>query len=184
MIKNMLKLMTILLFGVSYVACTKSTESSLEETNTIEKMKSVEEKKPLEGTKWKLTGIVDTSTNELMVLEPKYLDDIFSRIFNVNDFYTLIFDTDSAFSGRTTTNIIMGTYITNLENFDKFNNEEYVTNSILFTSFGGTKLGELGDGGLWWVIFPTIRFFSLQEKELKLFYNDYQNYFLFKLLEP
>jgi len=197
--KKTLLLLTAFFIMGSFAACTKETESSTEETNTIEemksaeetntveKMKSTEETNPLEGTKWKLAGIVDTSTNELMVLEPKYLDDFFSRVYDVNDFYTLMFDKDDAFTGRTTTNIIMGTYTflkTDLENLDKSNNEKYVTNSIFFDSFGGTKLGELGDGKLWWDIFPTIRFFSLQEKELKLFYNDNKNYFLFKLLEP
>jgi len=176
--KKALLFLTVFLVMGSFAACTKGAESPMEETNTveetniIEKMKSVEEKSPLEGTKWKLAGIVDTSTNELMVLEPKELDDFYRHVYSVGDFYTLMFDTDSTFSGRTTTNVIGGIYIT-----------DYVTNSIHFTSFGGTKLGELGDGGLWWVIFPTIRFFTLQGNELKLFYNDNKNYFLFKLLK-
>jgi len=182
MIRKILKLMTVSLVLMScFVACTKKEkiEDIPKEPEEVS-IKSIDEeaikmtnddKSPLESTKWKLVGIVDANTNELKVLEPIDSDGFASHFFD--EFYTLLFESKNTFSGRTTTNGIGGTYEVN-----------YETNSILFLDFGGTKLGELGDGNLWWSIFPKIKSFSLQENELKLYYNDNNNYLFFKAFKP
>jgi|GEM_PF-472829 len=180
MIKQAFKLMAVLLvLAGSLTACTKkekieepTEEPTVEEVVILEGASlDTNEEFPLAGVKWKLAGIVDDNTNELKVLEPKDSDGFTSHFFG--EFYTLLFETKNIYSGRTTTNEIGGTYEAN-----------YETNSILFLNLGGTKLGELGDGNLWWSIFPTIKSFFLQENELKLYYNDNKSYLLFKAFEP
>ena len=116
----------------------------------------------LAGTKWKLAGIVETQKSDLKVLEP----------IECEQCYIIYFDSDCTIVGFTTSNEIIGTY--------KINFEE---KSIIFISFGGTKVGELGDGKLWWDIFPTIKSFFLKKNELRLYYNNQKNYLLFNQIE-
>ncbi|MCL1936775.1 MAG: InlB B-repeat-containing protein [Candidatus Azobacteroides sp.] len=59
------------------------------------------EENALQGTKWKLMGIVDAQTSEIKILEPK---DCEKR-------YTLAFDTDSTFSTFSSVNELVGGYI-------------------------------------------------------------------------
>ena len=113
----------------------------------------------LEGTKWKLAGIVDKKTDYLKVLEPK----------DCEECYTLAFDTDSAFSSFSASNELTGDY-----------KVDYETNRIQITNFGGTKMGEIGDGNLWWNIIPSVESFSLKKDELKLYYDNENYYLLFK----
>jgi len=116
----------------------------------------------LKGTQWKLAGIVDSQTDKLTVLEPA----------DCEECYTLTFDTDSTLSTRSTSNDLTGKYISN--------NSKY---SFHIITFGGTKVGEIGDGNLYVIPFwnKSIESFSLQKDELLLYYNDKKNYLLFKL---
>ena len=127
----------------------KWKENSLQETN-------------LQGTKWKLTGIVDVQTGNLTELEPK----------DCNECYTLMFDTDSTFLTFSSVNELGGGYIA-----------DYETYSFQIIYFGGTKIGENGGGQLYVDPFDTmtIQAFSLKENELKLYYDSKKKYLLFKL---
>jgi len=121
-------------------------------------------KDTLQGSKWKLVGIGSLDKIALQELEPK----------NCEKCYTLTFDTDNAFQTFSSTNELQGTYKAN-----------YGTQKIQITDFGGTKRGEIGDGYLYWShdIWHTVQTFSLQDDELRLYYNENRNYLLFRLLE-
>jgi len=116
----------------------------------------------LEGTKWKLAGIVDVETGNLKVLEPEDCDKC----------YTLTFDTKNTFTTNSASNGLSGNY-----------KVDYEKKSIYFTNLMGTERGELGDGNLWWSFFYLIEYFSLQENELKLYYNENFNYLFFKQVQ-
>ena len=118
----------------------------------------------LQGSKWKLAGIGSLDKIALQVLEPK----------NCEKCYTLTFDTDSTFQTFSSTNALHGIY-----------SADYGTQKIKITDFGGTKIGEIGDGNLYWNhdIWHTVQTFSLQKDELRLYYNENKNYLLFRLLK-
>ncbi|MDR0295788.1 MAG: hypothetical protein LBH91_06370 [Prevotellaceae bacterium] len=115
----------------------------------------------LEGTRWKLIGIVDVQTGDLIELEP----------INCNEYYTLTFDTGSTFQTFSSVNELQGIY-----------KADYTNQTIQIVNFGGTKMGELGDGNLYADPFGemAIQSFSLQGSELKLYYNDKKNYLKYK----
>ena len=119
----------------------------------------------LEGTAWKLVGIVDSKTDKLKELEPK----------DCEKCYTLTFETYNTFQTFSSSNELQGIYKAN-----------YSTQTIQITDFRGTKKGEIGDGYLYWNhdIWYTVQTLSLQENELRLYYNDNKNYLLFKPLKP
>jgi hypothetical protein len=119
----------------------------------------------LESTKWKLASIVDTETGTLKELEPK----------DCEECYVLTFDTDSSFLTFSSTNELGGGYIA-----------DYETYSFQVTCFGGTKVGEIGDGQLYARLFGEglIQSFSVSKNELRLYYNDNKNYLLFKSQQP
>ena len=114
----------------------------------------------LNGTKWKLAGIVENETDSLSVLEPT----------DCGECYTLVFDTDNTFSTFSSTNELMGNYIV-----------DYETYSIHIINFGGTKLGEIGDGELYYNIWHIVQSFSLEKNKLKLYYED-KKYMLYNQL--
>ena len=126
--------------------------------------KSESETNTLQGTKWKLAGIVNAQTGNLKVLEPK----------NCDKCYILTFDTDNSFQTFSSTNDLQGIYMA-----------DYKTKTMQISDFGGTKIGEIGDGNLYWNhdIWHTVQTFSLQGKELRLYYNENKNYLLFKSLK-
>jgi len=152
-----MKLLKLLTFSLLLIIAATSCNSN----QKLQTEAPEEQPENLEDV-WKLTGIVDVETNELRVLEPKDCDKC----------YTLKFNTDSTFSTLSSINVLGGAY-----------KADYITNSIHIFNFGGTKIGETGDGYLWWDIFPTIQLFSMKENELRLYYNNKKNYLLFKLLE-
>ncbi len=113
----------------------------------------------LTGTQWKLAGIVNASTGEMQELEPKDCEKCF----------TLSFDTDSTLSGHSSENDQFGKYIA-----------DYKTQNISITDLWGTELIERGDGNLFLQTLISIQSFSSQSGDLRLYYNDKQNYLLFK----
>ena len=125
------------------------------EGNTLQKTN-------LQGTEWKLIGIVDVEVDNLTELEPK----------DCEKCYTLTFDTDSTFLTFSSVNELGGGYIADYENY-----------SFQIIYFGGTKIGEIGDGELYVKPFEnmTLQSFSLTENELRLYYNNKKKYLLFKL---
>jgi hypothetical protein len=113
---------------------------------------------PLEGTKWKLAGIVDVKTGALKELEPK----------NCEKCYTLEFDSDSIAHGKSIANRI-GVIL-----YPK-------------TRFGlETLIGDShnGDAQLFYDSWETIDSYRTKENELRFFYNNKRNYLLYKLIEP
>ena len=141
---------------------TEGVTNVVEEPTEIETPMEVEPSNNLVGTQWKLAGILDTQTGVLKELEPKDCDRC----------YTLTFDTDTSFSTYSSSNELGGGYIV-----------DYVKYSYQIIYFGGTKVGEWGDGPLYVDPFwkRDIQSFSYKENELKLFYNENKNYLLFKL---
>jgi hypothetical protein len=85
--------------------------------------------------------------------------------------YTLEFLTDSTFITYSATNEFYGTYVA-----------DYESSGInIITSFGGTKVGSMNLHD-WWDVFPKIDKFTLNENELKFYYDEEQHYLLFKPL--
>jgi len=85
--------------------------------------------------------------------------------------YLITFKEDFSFSGTSSTNEIWGEY--EIDN---------TLSNIAITRMGGTKLGEVFDGGLYMQSLKKIFSFSLHENELKLYYNR-QDYLFFKSQE-
>ena len=105
----------------------------------------------LQGTKWKLEGIVDIQTSTLKELEPK----------NCDKCYTFVFDTDTTARGYTCVNAM---YIGGL-------------NPIVI---GGTKIYETGDAGICFDALFSVKSYTFDGKELKLFFDNNNNYLLYK----
>jgi hypothetical protein len=114
----------------------------------------------LNGTKWKLAGIVDLETNTLTELEPK----------DCEECYTLTFDTDTTLSALSISRkvyIDLNQYPRNIEamlHIQSHNDGEKFCDAIL-----------------------AVEAYSTTSKELKLFYNDLydegKKYLLFKIIE-
>ena len=118
----------------------------------------------LQGTKWKLIGIVDTQIGDLTELEPKDCDEC----------YTLAFDTDDTFSGQLADNIMFGKY-----------KVDYETDVLCFTEIAVSEMlsiwGEYEI--LYWQILRKIRYFTIEDiypKILHLYYNDGKDYLKLK----
>jgi len=117
----------------------------------------------LEGSSWKLVGIVDSQTSVLTEFEPK----------DCNECYIIVFDTDSTFSGQTTSNIFWGDY-----------EIDYNTHTLRFANMIGTEVGEYGDGYKYGEILNKIHAFKVSSttypRMLHLYYNDGKNYLKYK----
>ncbi|MDR0581707.1 MAG: hypothetical protein LBG31_01970 [Prevotellaceae bacterium] len=107
----------------------------------------------LEGTKWKLAGIMDAETDVLKELEPK----------NCEKCYTLVFVTDSTALGISTANRV---------NVD-------LTAYLMRIP---TMAGEITDDGYeFYDTIRFVTSYTVTENELKFFYNEKKNYLLYKL---
>ena len=122
----------------------------------------------LTGVKWKLAGIVDVKTGELKALK-SYTD----NGKDCEKCYTVTFKEDGTFTGFSTTNEMYGNYLIN-----------YSTHDFKISGLGGTKINELGDGEIYCNILKTVQSFDLVESELKLYYNNKNNYLSYKLMSP
>ena len=139
----------------------------------------------LEGTKWKLTGFVDQKTGKIIEPEPKD----FSH-HNVNDennwgrcdCFTIYFDIGLCGVDLVPKPTVSIMAVSNL--FCAAYEVDYVTSSIYIAPLFGTDLCEIGDGYLYFRAFETVQSFSLKKNVLKLYYNDNNNYLLFKLYKP
>ncbi|MDR2232968.1 MAG: hypothetical protein LBE56_07585 [Tannerella sp.] len=133
----------------------------------IEEPAEFDSSNPLVGIIWKLVGFVDTQTGVLREPEPKNCDFCFRPWFEC---YILLFDKDGVFYTHSSTNEMRGYY-----------KADYETNQMeISRDFGGTKIGEIGDGNFWWTVFPQVTLFVLKDNELELYYNEKNNYLLFK----
>jgi hypothetical protein len=114
---------------------------------------------PLEGTKWKLSGIVDVETGVQRELEPK----------NCAGCYTLVFDTDHTASGCS---LVSVKTVIDLLCLDKYTN-----NDMGF---------EPNDVNIFRSAMVSIKSYAVTSKELKLYFtNNYSKieYLLFKSVE-
>ena len=140
------------------------------------------------GTKWKLVGSVDVETGEITAYVTKDFEEFDCERCNQPPFnfdlknctplpdceecYTLIFGSDTTFTGRMFVNDIGGIYHIN------------DTTGEFRGGFTSTLVLDVCEYVIdWKTKFPTIRYFSLQENQLKLYYNDQKNYYLFKRKE-
>ena len=129
----------------------------------------------LQGTKWKLAGIVDTQTGELKELEPK----------DCVKCYTIVFGTDSVFKETSSINIEAGWYKiftgNSTSNFIVcWYKIDYKTGAFHIYNIGGTEVGEVGDGYLYRQILLKIQSFTVKDTYLHLYYDDGKNYLIFK----
>jgi hypothetical protein len=115
----------------------------------------------LKGTTWKLKGFVDVETGNLKVAEP-----------NDPKCYILTFDTDSTYTGISSTNHIYGEY-----------RVDYEKSTIDIVNPMGTEISELFDGLMYMQSFMSVQSFLISGKELRLYYNAGKNYLLFKTKE-
>jgi hypothetical protein len=114
----------------------------------------------LTNTTWKLVNFVNVASGETTEAEPK--DDWC---------YLLTFHKNKKLSGSTSTNEFQGSY--------KINPSTCYINISMGMS---TLVGEFLDGNLYIEAIDNVDFFSVQEDELKLYYNNKQEYLLYKAL--
>ena len=130
--------------------------SVTEELRTDVHFTRIEENSILQGTKWKLEGIVDTQTGILTELEPNDCDECYSFTFN----------TDSTATGRSTSNEL-GVKL------------KPVVRIFLMTYALGTDF-YLEDAILFCNAIDTIISYELSGNYLKFYYNNGENYLKFK----
>ena len=110
----------------------------------------------LSGTKWKLADIIDAQTGVLRELEPK----------DCEKCYSFTFDTDSTAAGWSTSNVLLVSLKPKVRIFiatDALGTDFYLDDAILFHNVIG-----------------SIITCELNKNELKFYYNDNNNYLLFK----
>ena len=111
----------------------------------------------LEGSKWKLVGIVDGISGKLKELEP-----------NGENYFILSFDDDCWFYGYSTMNNISGNYLA-----------DYETNSLVVWCKKMTNTDELPDGELYINLLNQAQRFCSQENELRIFFDHKNDFLLF-----
>lgn len=115
----------------------------------------------LKGTTWKLVGFVDVKIDIIKEAEPKS-----------DKCYVIKFNEDNTLSGISSTNQITGHYIVNSDSL-----------KITIDMHTVTEINELYDGNSYLMTINSVHNFSFEEKTLKLYYNEGNNYLLFKALE-
>jgi len=121
-----------------------------------------EKEKSFINTKWKLVGVVDVQSKRQTELEPK----------DCSKCYTIKFDTDSTFTGRSTSNEMFGYY-----------KIDYTIGGCYFYGQTITEVGEIGGGYRYTDILKKIQSFTIKGKHprtLHLFYNEGKNYMEYK----
>ena len=127
--------------------------------NTTENISLVE-------TAWQCVGFFDVEKNELTEME--YYHSHGNEYISFS--YLLFFKTDTSFPGFSyRSDFSYGKYKVN-----------YSTNDITIISFGMTYIMDSPQGSLYVKNFKEVQSFSATEYELKLFYNDGNNYLLYK----
>ncbi len=111
---------------------------------------------PLKNTEWKLYGFSNTADGTLQQAEPADCDNC----------YTIRFDEDGEFKGKSSINIIKGKYWIRGKN-------------IGFTNITSTFAEESLDGYKYVEALPQVNRFEISSEQLKLYYGN-TNYLLFK----
>ena len=118
----------------------------------------------LQGTKWKLIGIVDVQTGKLTELEPTDCDEC----------YTLIFETNKTLSGRMVNNVILALFSSYEINYTDGTLQFY----IISTAISNTEDEHLYSQIIWRTQSFTIN--DSHPKILHLYSDDDKNYLKFK----
>jgi len=119
------------------------------------------EESALQGTQWKLIGIVDVQIGDTIELEPK----------DCEGCYTITFDTDSTFSGGLVCNTMFGKH-----------KIDYKTYDLHFSDVVSTEVGCIWNGkeSLYSQILYKIQSFIINDttypRMLHLYYNGGKNY--------
>jgi len=111
------------------------------------------------NTEWKLSGFVNAKTGKLKKAKQ-----------DNEKAYFLMFNKDKTLSGFASNNRLTGSYEMDIS-----------TRNINISVWTMTLAMEHPDGELFLESLNKVDFFSLQEHELRLYYNDKQNYLLFKV---
>ena len=141
------------LFCVIAIGCEK-----LPTQNGDDDIKETDSNFAVQGTKWKLAGVVDVQADTMKVLEPQ----------DCSRCYSFTFDTDTTAAGWSTSNILVVQLLPVLRVFlatEALGTDFYLEDAILFCNAIGTIIS-----------------YDLNENELKFYYNENKNYLLFKPL--
>ena len=112
----------------------------------------------LTNTKWQLLGFVDAVSGEM------------KEVKTIGNLYTLTFYKNGKIFAISSDDSYEGKYKIN-----------YINHSISITTIYSTLIGDDEVGNLYMEILEEkVNSFSAQENELKLYYNDKQNYLLYK----
>ncbi|MDR1347104.1 MAG: hypothetical protein LBJ63_01545 [Prevotellaceae bacterium] len=111
----------------------------------------------LKGTKWKLVEFVQVSEGTTKIPEPQS-----------DQCYWITFESNTTFSGKTSTNAIYVHYRINLS-----------TSTIYIDNISGTEINELFDGKLYMECLYLVNYFEVTETSLMLYYNK-TDYLLFR----
>jgi hypothetical protein len=112
---------------------------------------------PMRSTTWKLLGFADLNDSTFRYAKPQ------------NDFsYKLRFETDSTFTGTSSTNEILGDYFFDLN-----------LGTIEVIRIGGTKRGEEYDGEYYWESIKQVQTYSISEYGLHLYFHSGNQYLLY-----
>ena len=117
---------------------------------------SEEDEGGLSNTSWELLGFYSLETNELQTTLPE----------NGKDLYVITFHTNNSFSGRTASNEFEGTYSAEKGLFAVLN-------------CSTIKVGDIYDSDRFYTSLLCSTHYSISDTQLKLFYNNKQNYLLF-----
>jgi len=165
----------LLMLATGLVSCDRSSSETPPETPNVTEFTweilPMTELEDLEGSHWKLVGIVDAVTGSLKELSPKDCEKCYRIIFDNNTIGNN--ENGYTFFLFTSINTLRGHYMVDLE-----------TRRIMVSNFGGTRARETDDGDLFYDAFSRVQALLLQENELRLFYNNKQSYLLFKSIEP
>jgi hypothetical protein len=150
-----LKTAALLLLAAGCCACGKNNEKcSCEESRERHDYIALPSPIKIEGTSWKLAGIMDVETCKLRELEPK----------DCGNCFTLTFDTDSTAKGKSVMNEIRLQFLPKL----------FMTVPTYAYDH------EVGDVQLFYDAMKTITSCTVTENELKFCCNEGKNYLLFK----
>jgi len=166
--KKFLLLCAIFIFAFSLTSC-KNDATKPEETPILQ---------TLEGTKWKLRGIVDVEADTLKELKPKEGVDTVPHWLNIEHCYTLIFDADFPWCVSPMFSNVTGSMVT-IDFRAKFT-VDYALSTIQFQLTNILTAVDIYDGDMYVkILLYEVQEFELKENELKLFYNDRKNYLLY-----
>ena len=157
----------VFLFVLAGASCQNEQNAKPEDESDLQV--DLQHDQPIEETTWKLTGIVDTKTGDITAINQQDNDESFYLYFlpRENEFFG-----DPPMSIISNANKMMCDYTIDYTNYHF--KIKYDSDSYSFLSFEHSPE---------WVLLKTaldkVQFFSVQENELRLYFNDKKEYLLF-----